>query len=147
MIIKLPLNNKIRRPVLILDKWFPSCRAMIDTGAICPVWTAPIFQLLKLGAKLKERNISFGGFGGSATGDLYEVDFKLDELTYSKMPIIVNKQERLNCHMLLSATMFENMIYTIDDKNHIFTLDTCDDKSIVKLVYRKSDERLYTHIV
>ena len=147
MIIEIPLNKKIRRPVLMLDSWFPGCRAMLDTGAVCSVWTAPTFQLLKLGAELTKRDESFGSFGGSTTGNLYEVDLRLKDLTYKKLPIIVARQDKLNCHLLLPATMFENMIYTINDKNHIFTLDTCNDKSIITMNYRKSDERLYAHIV
>ena len=44
----------------------------------------------------------------------------------------------LNCHMILSSTMFEKMIYTIDSINKCFYIDTTDNQ-IVRIL-RISDE-------
>ena len=54
------------------------------------------------------------------------------------MPIVAKPMENLNCHMILSATMFEKMVYTIDTINKRFILDTTDNQ-IVR-VLRISDE-------
>ena len=52
LILKLDANA--RRPVVKLD-WFNGCRALIDTGALFPVWTASEKILThKLGAKLEK---------------------------------------------------------------------------------------------
>lgn len=44
----------------------------------------------------------------------------------------------LNCHMILSATMFGKMIYTVDTINKCLTIDTVDNQ-IVRIP-RISDE-------
>ena len=43
MIINLDKNT--RRPVAKLD-WFYNCNALLDTGALVPVWTAPVDILI-----------------------------------------------------------------------------------------------------
>lgn len=141
MQITIHLDEKSKRPTAKLQ-WFKNCHAMIDTGALFPVWTAPNFQLLALGAKLHEKNVPFSGFGGLTKGDLYKVDFKLGELIYKDMPIVVKKMENLNCHMILSATMFEKMIYTIDTINHFFSIDTCDNQPIRHLDITKNSKQI-----
>ena len=108
------LDKTTRRPVAKLD-WFSNCNALLDTGALVPVWTAPVDILIELGAKLYKRNVSFSGFGGEAHGDLYRINFKLKDVIYVDMPIVAKETKELNCSMLLPATMFEKMIYTIDD--------------------------------
>ena len=39
MQLTLKLDENARRPVVKLD-WFNGCRALLDTGALFPVWTA-----------------------------------------------------------------------------------------------------------
>lgn len=58
------------RPILRLDDLFPGCTALIDTGALFPVWTKSRELLEALGAKIVKRNISFSGFGGDTCGDI-----------------------------------------------------------------------------
>ena len=98
-------------------EWFSGCRALIDTGALFPVWTKSESLLVKLGGKLERNNISFSGFGGKTDGQLYRVNFNLNGLQYIDMPVVVKPMNDLNCHIILSAIMFENMIYTIDTIN------------------------------
>lgn len=57
---------------------------------------------------------------------------------YIDMPIVVKTMNDLNCHMILSATMFENMVYTIDTIHKYFYIDTVDNQ-IVRIL-RISDE-------
>ena len=66
MQITLKLDENSRRPVVKLD-WFYGCRALLDTGALFPVWTGNAVLLEKLGAKLvQEEEVGYGGFGGKS---------------------------------------------------------------------------------
>ena len=87
MQLTLKLDANARRPVVKLD-WFFGCRALLDTGALFPVWTASGEVLQKLGAKLVKEKVSFGGFGGDTEGALYRIDFQLGELIFKDMPIV-----------------------------------------------------------
>lgn len=132
------LNQTARRPIARLN-WFPGCLALIDTGALFPVWTKSENLLVKLGGKPQKRNVSFSGFGGKTYGHLYRVNFNLNGLQYIDMPIVVKPMEDLNCHIIISATMFENMIYTIDTINKHLSIDTMDNQ--VVRILRLSDEQ------
>lgn len=136
LILKLDANA--RRPVVKLD-WFNGCRALIDTGALFPVWTASEKILThKLGAKLEKSDISFSGFGGNVSGTLYRVNFKLNHLMFLDMPIIATNMYSLNCHLILPATMFDKMIYEIDTINHVLNIDTKDNQFV--RILRLSDD-------
>lgn len=137
MQLSIPLDKFSRRPVARLD-WFNDCRALLDTGALFPVWTKNEASLIRLGAKLEKKNISFNGFGGETKGHLYRINFSLNNLQYIDMPIVVKPMNDLNCHMILSATMFEKMIYTVDTINKCLNIDTRDNQ-IVRIL-RISDE-------
>ena len=64
----LNLDVTQQRPVIDLKNF----TALLDTGAYFPVWTAHERILLKkFDAKLVKKNVSFTGFGGIATGNLY----------------------------------------------------------------------------
>lgn len=54
MQLVIPLNQSARRPIARLD-WFPNCRALIDTGALFPVWTKSEALLMKLGGRLQKK--------------------------------------------------------------------------------------------
>lgn len=61
MQLTIQLDKFARRPIARLD-WFKDCRALIDTGALFPVWTKGEMLLAKLGARLEKENVSFSGF-------------------------------------------------------------------------------------
>lgn len=46
------------------------------------------------------------------------------------MPIIVKEEPNLNCHMLLSATMFDGMTYEIDTRNKKLNINTNDNQPV-----------------
>lgn len=129
MQLTLQLDATSRRPVVKLD-WFNGCRALLDTGALFPVWTSDGKLLQQLGAKLEKKEVTFGGFGGKAKGSLYRVDFRLGELVFKDMPIVATDMKDLNCHLILSATMFDKMIYEIDAVNHKLNIDTRDNQPV-----------------
>ncbi len=62
--VKKELIGESLRPIIELDL-FPGCLALIDTGAVIPVWTGEESQLAALeGACLTGRRESVSGFGG-----------------------------------------------------------------------------------
>lgn len=126
------LDKDARRPIAELD-WFDGCLAMIDTGAIIPVWTSTDNSLIELGATLERKDVSFGGFGGEAVGNQYRINFKLGNIIYVDMPIIAKQMNDLSCHMVLSATLFEKMIYTIDDINKKLEIKIFDNQPVRNL--------------
>jgi len=129
MQLTLKLDASARRPVVKLD-WFNGCRALLDTGALFPVWTANGNSLQQLGAKLIKEKVNFGGFGGDAEGSLYRIDFQLGGLIFKDMPIVATNMKDLNCHLILPATMFDKMVYEIDTINHALNVDTKDNQLI-----------------
>lgn len=129
MQLTLKLDANARRPVVKLD-WFYGCRALLDTGALFPVWTAKGEALQQLGAKLVKEKITFSGFGGNAEGSLYRVDFQMGGLIFKDMPIVATNMKDLNCQLILPATMFDKMIYEIDTINHVLNVDTKDNQLV-----------------
>lgn len=109
------LEDRTNRPIIKLDKIFTGCTALLDTGAIIPVWTKDVELLQRLGAHLYKRNVEFAGFGGKTKGDLYKINLVLDKIIFPELPIIVHNSDKIPGYFIFSATMFKNMIYTIDD--------------------------------
>ncbi len=127
----LDLYKSIQRPVIFLEEWY-KFDAMIDTGALFPVWVDDEKALVKLGAKCIKNDVRFGGFGGEAKGNLYRIDyFRIGELVYPDFPIIACKV-KAPCHMILSASMFSHLRYEIDDDNHKLNVTIPDSQSLVR---------------
>lgn len=130
MQITIQLDDKARRPIANLN-WFNGCRALIDTGALFPIWNKSEDMLVKkLGAVLKERDVIFGGFGGKAKGNLYRVNFELNGIYYIDMPIVASKLLGANWNMIISAAMFDGMAYEIDTVNKRLNIDTKDSQPV-----------------
>ena len=139
----LSLNKKPHRPIAYLKDWH-GIDAMIDTGSLFPVWVADETILEMLGAKLVQNNVGFSGFGGMAKGSLYVIPvFQFGELIFPHFHIVTNKLN-LPCQMILPATMFRNLQYEIDDKNHSFRVTIPDDQSNIRnLVIEDRAGKLY----
>lgn len=127
----LELNKNIQRPVAKLSDWH-QFNAMLDTGALFPVWVDDEEVLIDMGAECINESVEFGGFGGKARGKLYRLPFfKLGELIYPDFPVIAYKIE-IPCQMLLSASMFSHLRYEIDDENHNLNITVPDSQSCVR---------------
>lgn len=130
MQITIQLDEKARRPIANIN-WFNGCRALIDTGALFPIWNKSEDMLVKkLGAVLIKKDVMFGGFGGEAQGNLYRVNFELNGIYYIDMPIVASKLVRANWNMIISATMFEGMIYEIDTINKTLNINIKDNQPV-----------------
>lgn len=129
--ITLPLSQKSQRPVVILENFF-HLNAMLDTGAVIPVWVKSEEILKEMGGTPIAYNQPFGGFGGMTTGTLYKLPvFRCGDLIYPEMPVIAS-HINLPCQMILSAPMFDNLIYEIDNYNHKFSVTIPDKESVVR---------------
>ncbi len=127
----LDLNENVQRPVARLTNWH-QFDVMLDTGALFPVWVDEEKALEKLGAKCVKQNVTFGGFGGEAVGNLYRLPyFQLGELIFPELPIISCKV-KAPCHMILSASMFSKLSYEIDDEHHKLNVTIPDTQSTVR---------------
>lgn len=126
----LQLDSRQQRPVVRLKN---GLRALLDTGAYIPVWTDDEDILVEnLGASLITKDVSFSGFGGEARGNLYKVSLNVGELYFPNMTIIVNQDLDTPFNLILSATMFQNLIYEVDDKNHRMNIMIPDEESMVR---------------
>lgn len=124
------LDHKQQRPIAILDH---GLSALVDTGAYIPVWVDDESILEeKMGAVLIKKDISFSGFGGMAKGNIYQVTIQVGALIYPNMHIMASSQWNTSFHLILSATMFQQLIYEIDDKNHKLNITLPDGESTVR---------------
>ena len=127
----LPLQKRTMRPVIILRDFY-GINAMLDTGALFPIWTAEENTLELLGGKMEQEYVKFGGFGGIAEGKLYKLPmFRVGELIYPEFHIISCKMN-VPGQAILSATMFKDLRYEIDDENHTLIVNIPDTQSNVR---------------
>ena len=138
----LNLDKRQQRPVIILD----GLSALLDTGAYVPVWIADEEVLVtELKAVLVKKDVTFSGFGGSTTGNLYSLPLlKVGNLFYPNMHIIASPMNEKSFSLILSATMFRGLSYEINDKTHKFTVTVPSDESYVRnLVIKDTNGKLY----
>lgn len=125
------LQRDRQRPTVYLGHMADSY-AMIDTGALFPVWCGDEDILVALGAVPVAYDKSFGGFGGTAKGTIYRIPiFQFGELIYPELPLVASPVA-LPCQMLLSATMFDGLIYEIDAHNKKLNVTIPDRESYVR---------------
>lgn len=141
--ITLPLDKNLQRPIAFLKNWH-RIYAMIDTGALFPIWVAKEDTLISMKAELLSDDVTFGGFGGKAVGKLYKLPyFQMADLIYPDFHIILCEMN-MPCQMILPATMFSKLRYEIDDENHIFNVTVPDSQSNVRnLIIKDEDGKLH----
>ena len=138
----LRLDATQQRPVVLLKN---SLTALLDTGAYIPVWTDEEDILASvMGGKLVKRNVPFTGFGGIAYGNLYQVTFEVGDLVFPNMHIVANSELNTSYNLILSATMFDGLIYEIDTKAHRLNVSVPDEESIVRnLMIVDKNEKIF----
>lgn len=137
------LDRNAQRPIMRLDNIFPGCSALLDTGALFPVWTKSSDLLEEIGAEFVKSDVLFGGFGGNAVGDLYKITLKLGNIIYPNMHIIACENNNIPGYFIFSATMFKDMVYTIDDCNKKLIINTLDNQICRNLLIQDSDGKLH----
>ena len=134
----LKLDNTRQRPVVILNN---GLTALLDTGAYIPVWTDDEDILTsELGAELVKKDVPLSGFGGCTLGNLYKVNIDIGGILYPNMHIIANNDINATFNLILSATMFEGLVYQIDTVNHVLNIEIPDKESNVRNLRVEDDE-------
>ncbi len=139
----LKLQKRTQRPIAKLDTFY-GIDAMLDTGAVFPIWLGDESLLAYLGGKLILDHAEFGGFGGSSIGKVYSLPLvQVGDLIFPDMHIIAYKMN-MPCRMIMSATMFQNLIYEVDDLNHRLNVTIPDTQSNVRnLIIRSENGKLH----
>ena len=139
----LSLLDNAQRPIAKLENFF-RIRALLDTGAVIPVWVRDETDLKAIGGVPIAYNQMFSGFGGETVGTLYKIPlFKCGDLMFPNLPIIASRID-LPCQMILSATMFSHLIYEIDDYCHKLNVTIPDKESHIRnLKIEDKNGRLY----
>ena len=140
----LKLDPNAQRPVVHIPE-FHNLDALLDTGSFLPVWCGEEKALQLYGGEKISDFAPFGGFGGMTMGKLYRLPiFTMGGLTYPGMNIILHEGFSLITPLILPATMFENLIYEINNKTHRLNITVPDDESSVRnLVIKNESGRLY----
>lgn len=150
--ITLNLDENFLRPITILTA-FHKLKALVDTGADFPVWIEDKEVLEKLGAVSLHKKVLFTGFGGNVQGELYRLDLIFgnslnNSIVYNKMPIIACDQlNSTNYQIILPATIFENMIYQIDNINHKLNIDIPDGQVSRNLGFREEGKGIVIYSI
>lgn len=141
-VIKKMYGNSLR-PVIELDI-FPGCLAMIDTGAEVPVWVQKEEHLMALEC-VSDTGIrsSIGGFGGASEGNLYRITFNLGQLHYHEIPIIACSLKNTTYHIIIPATMFDGMKYSIDNVRKEVVFEVEDNQMVRHLKLQGNDGNLH----
>ena len=120
--------------------------ALIDTGADVPVVSVMAIDFLidRFHAKTVLKVAKIRGFGGEEHGDVLVIDqFVFGDLVFPNMHVFVPKRT-LAFPFVLSASMFNRLVYEIDMKNHAMTVRIPDDESNVRnLLIQQQDGELY----
>lgn len=122
------LEEYTNRPIIRLDTIFRGCTALLDTGALFPLWTKDTSLLVQPGAKLLKKNTAFSGLGGKTYGDIYTITLNLGDILFPNMHIMAAPDDRIPGYFIFSATMFQKMIYTIDNISKKLTITTPDNQ-------------------
>lgn len=139
----LNLDKKQQRPVVLLN----NLSALLDTGAYIPVWTdAEEILVSGLGATLVKKDVPFTGFGGIAYGNLYQVTIKVGDLIFPNMHIVANSELNNSYNLILSATMFDGLVYEINTKTHKLNITVPNDESNIRNL-RIEDANGHLHVL
>jgi hypothetical protein len=142
MKVHLNLDKTSQRPVIFTNQ-FPGCRALLDTGASFPVWTDKEETLIALGGKFIKDNMSFSGFGGAVNAKLYELTVYVGDIIFPHMSLLFSQNDAIPGYFLFSATMFHNMIYTINNVNHTLEIDTQSNQTAYNLKIIDKNNKLH----
>ena len=123
------LDANSQRPVIILDQ-FKNYAALLDTGASFPVWVTDETLLRRLGGQLVKRNVVFHVFSDvPVKGNIYRIDnFPIGRILFKRFYFVASPDRSNKFQMLLSATVFRGLEYTINDKEHYLKVSFPDDE-------------------
>lgn len=139
------LDRKENLPIITLP-WFNNCRAIIDTGATLPMWLKSIAILNLKGASKENRQVKVNGVGGKTTGNLYRVNFDIENIHFRHMPIVHKEIEVADAYMILPYSMFEGMKIEFDIIEHTFKIQVDNKEYYRELQLKDEYGRLYVYL-
>lgn len=153
--LKFPLNITLDSPRPIFKAFIngTAMKCMLDTGADMPVFckgTKLFKELAKgMGETSEFKESSIGGFGKADESTiLWHInDFILSDrhshIVYKGLKIAVLNKPNIPCDMILSASMFMKMKYTIDCSSKKHTLTIIADKDTYGVGFYNKKETVY----
>lgn len=153
--LKFPLNITLDSPRPIFKAYINAIpfRCMLDTGADIPVFCKGKDLFLELVKEIQGisefKTLSIGGFGKmDETAMLWNMDSfvlsdKRSSIGYRGMKIAVMDKPSIPCDMILSASMFMKMRYTIDCLSGKHMLTIASDKNLYGVGYYDKKETIY----
>lgn len=131
---------------------------MLDTGAISPVFCRGVHNFLDfIGDSCKVTDLGETTFYGFTPEPIRASLFKLDDFVFSdnannsihykNFKILVTKSPHLNFELLLPATMFRKMKYSLDYTKESPTFTICAPKDTYYTDFKKEGGPLYTFLV
>lgn len=140
------LVGKSLRPIIELNL-FVGCLALIDTGAEIPVWVGEEDQLAALtGVSPTGVRSSIGGFGGASEGNVYRMTWVFEGLHYIEMPIVACNMKNISWDIVLPATMFDGMRYTVDNIRGEMIFEIQDNQTVrhLKLLVKDGSIHIFS---
>lgn len=153
--LEFPLNITLDSPRPIFNAYInnASFRCMLDTGADIPVFCkgTSIFEEFakKMEGVSKFKNSTIGGFGKTDEStmlwnmDTFVLSDRKSSIVYKGMKMAVINKPNIPCDMILSASMFMKMKYTIDCSLRKHLLTIIADKDMYGVGYYDKKETVY----
>ncbi len=109
MVNEFSLIHSAQRSVLLLPDIFQGCTALLDTGALFPIWTKGEKLLRSIGGRFDFAYVSFTGFGGECSAS-YTIDdinkkFLLDTYDNQICRLLKVKDKDGKLYILYSDTL------------------------------------------
>ncbi|MFG6346910.1 MAG: protease [Lachnospiraceae bacterium] len=153
--LEFPLNVNLDSPRPIFKAFINNVpfRCMLDTGADIPVFCKGDLLFEKSVGEMdgvsKYKNSKIGGFGKTDeivmlwNMDTFSLSDKKCAIDYKGMKIAVMNKPSIPCDIILSASMFMKMKYTIDCsiKKHLLTIEA--NKNVYGVGYYDKKETIY----
>lgn len=138
------LDPDAQRPIVHLTE-FHNLDALFDTGSLFPIWCASEKRLQVIGGKKVSNYAPFSGFGGVTVGNLYDLElFQMGKLIFPHLKIIACEYPSMVAPLILSATMFDNLCYEINDETHLLNITISDNQSCIRnLTIKNKQGRLF----
>ena len=132
------LLDDASRPIIDLD----GCPILLDTGAELPVCTVSysVFKTIFPDAQKIKDNAELKGFGSAVTCPMYKCFFKLKDLLYPELPILLHPMEHPGYSIILSASMFYGLIYEVDAVNYKLNITVPDNQSLIRNLHIKDSQ-------
>lgn len=150
-----PLNITLDspRPIFTAGINDTAIRCMLDTGADIPVFckgTELFLEFTKHFTGVSEfQRSTIGGFGKNAENMILwnmsecRLSDKREWIAYKDLKIAVLEKPKIPCDLILSATMFMKMKYTVDCSGSRHTLLIESDREKYGVGFYKKKETIY----